>query len=152
MIKIKPAYWSCGFPMEVISLCIFHFLFYYQNPFGGSWSLVHIILVPLPFFNTILTSDGRNWSWFGLFFISLKKLVGKYPFLQKLSIHNLIYWSPNGCFLFLAIFSTSTFVVSWYFRVFCSFSIERIMLSSSSSILLASAVKYELLCATSDSC
>ena len=138
MIKIKPAYWSCGFPLEVI---FFVFFFYFLSElfrriitsFEYNPSFIAIL------FKTTLTSDGGNWGLFGFFYIFLNILVGKYLFLQKWSMNNFIYWSPCG-FLFLAMFSTSTFIVSWYSKVLWYYSIEIIMSLLSSSILFAFSV------------
>ena len=48
------------------------------------------------------------------------------PVLQKLIINNFIYWSPKLLFL-LAMFPMSTFIVSWYFKVFFSYFIVTIV-------------------------
>ena len=109
----------------------FTFPFYYQNPFDGSRPLLHIILVPYPLFSRLfwLQMVGTEVD-LDYFHISLKKLVENISFFKKWSINNFIYWSPY-VFLFLVIFLTSTFIVSWYSKVLFSSSIEIIMLSSS---------------------
>ena len=56
---------------------------------------------------------------------------------------NFIYWSPYG--FFLEVFSTSTFIVSSYPKVFCFSSIKIITLLLSSSTLFA----YEFTSASS---
>ena len=66
-------------------------------------------------------------------------------FFKKWSINNFIYWSP---YVFLVIFLTSTFIVSWYSTVFLSYATEMIIFSLSSLILLASASAF----VTSSSC
>ena len=55
-------------------------------------------------------------------------------------------------FCFLASFFTYNFNVSWYYTLFCSYSIEMIMLSLYSLTYPAYAVKHASALSTSDSC
>ena len=41
---------------------------------------------------TVLTSDVRNWGWFGFFYISLKNAMKNVCFFEKYDIDNFIYW------------------------------------------------------------
>ena len=107
----------------------FPFTFYYQNTFDRSRPLAHIILVPYPLFSRLLLFQMlENEVDLDYFYISLKILCKKIRFFKKWSVNNFIYWSPYVLLWFLAIFLTSTFMVSWYSKVFCSSSIEMIML------------------------
>ena len=141
MIKIEAISCSWWLSLKVIFLrLIFSFSFLFYGSF--LWIITACAYNPCSvayFFTSDLISFGTFWGLFGLFLHWYKTYVGNICFASKYEFSITSYIGlQNVCFL-LEIFSTYTFNVSWYFKVFFSYSIVTTMSLFLSSTLFASA-------------
>ena len=106
---------------------VFSFAFLFSEYFQRIITICAYKAYSVAIYKANLTSDGKNWGSSGYFLHWSKRSGAKENNSAKNEVSITSYIGLQFYFI-LEILSTSTFIVSWYSKVFCYSSIELIML------------------------
>ena len=104
-VNIKPMLWSCRLTLELelclkFNSCILQWI---SNPFGLSWQLVHIIVVPLPL---ALCYFYLNWytNSFICIILTFFYHLENIRFVEIILFYKFVDCPPLSCLYFVSLF------------------------------------------------